>query len=371
MMNYASLLTELEQAVSQGSAQRRRDMLFQVADFFIAGSSHFSAHEIDLFDEVLTRLLVKIETSARALLADRLAPVANAPRAITKILATDDEIRVAYPMLVQSDRLDEDTLVQAAQTKTQQHLLAISRRKSLSEPVTDVLIERGEDQVVLSVVRNKGARFSANGFSQLVDRATDNDLLAESFGMRPDVPHVVFLRLLETASNVVRRKLIHERPDATPEINNAVATVTDEIRRDRGVKSSTHAAQARIRSLHEAGKLDDKAIHDFAEGEMFEETTAALARLCDVPIAIVAQAIVQHHSETLMVLARAAKLSWATTRALLSFHARHRRRPPQKVDQYLASFERLKPETAKQIIEFYRIPQDQRNGRPGDLRRRQ
>jgi uncharacterized protein (DUF2336 family) len=371
MTSYASLLTELEHAVAQGSTQRRRDMLLQVADFFIAGSARFSDQEIDFFDDVLARLTVEIESAARALLADRLAPVANAPRGITKVLATDDDIRVAYPILIRSDRLDEDTLVRAAQTKTQQHLLAISRRKSLSEPITDVLIERGEDQVVLSVVRNKGARFSDAGFSRLVGRANDNDAIAESFGMRADIPHDVFLRLLETASNVVRRKLIRERPYAKAEIENMVAAATEQVHQDWGTGSLTDAARGRIRALHEAGKLDQGMIREFAESDMFEEATASLALLCDVPTAMVAQAIVEQRLETLIVFARAARLSWSTTQALLLSHARFRRRSPQKVEQYLASFERLKPETAKQIIEFHRIPVDQRHGRAGATKRRQ
>jgi uncharacterized protein (DUF2336 family) len=371
-MQYAPILSEVEQAIALGSTERRRDMLLQVADFFVAGSNRFSDGEVELFDEILTRLIAEIEASARVILARRLAPVPNAPRIVSQILATDDEIRVAYPILIQSERLDEDTLIRTAQTKTQQHLLAISRRKSLSEPVTDVLIERGDDQVVLSIVRNKGARFSANGYSLLVERVDGNDTLAESFGMRPDVPHVIFLRLLEKASDVVRRKLIHERPDAKAEIEHALAAATDEIRRVFGEKSASYAdAQAQIRSLYEAGKLDDKAVRDFAEGKMFEQTTACLAQLCGVPPSIVAHAIAQHHSETLIVLARAAKLSWTTTKALLSFHAEHRRRPLQKIDQCLASFERLKPETAKQIIEFYRMPQEKRDRRPRGLTRRQ
>ena len=57
-------------------------------------------------------------------------------------------------MLTQAERLDTETLIQCAKTKNQEHLLAISRRKSLPESLTDVLVERGQ-QVVLSTAKKR------------------------------------------------------------------------------------------------------------------------------------------------------------------------------------------------------------------------
>ena len=141
-------------------------MLSAVTDLFVHGSVRFSDDEIALFDDVLTRLALEIEVSVRSLLARRLAPITKGPPNIIRILATDDEISVACPILVQSEPIDQATLVQCARSKTQEHLLAISRRKSLSEVITDVLVERGNKQVVLSTAKIR-SRFSANGFPGL------------------------------------------------------------------------------------------------------------------------------------------------------------------------------------------------------------
>ena len=54
----------------------------------------------------------------------------------------DSAIEVAGPVLSHSERLDDPILVESAMTKSQDHLLAISRRKALAEPVTDVLVEK-------------------------------------------------------------------------------------------------------------------------------------------------------------------------------------------------------------------------------------
>ena len=129
------LLSEVEDAMAGGSVTRRGKIVRHITDLFIVGSAQCSDQEIELFDDVLTRLAVEIEVSARALLAVRLAPIENAPPRIIRALAFDDEIDVAGPVLEQSERLDDAALVENAQKKSQEHLLAISRRRSLNESV--------------------------------------------------------------------------------------------------------------------------------------------------------------------------------------------------------------------------------------------
>src|SRR5262249_56900732 len=116
--------------------------------------------------------------SARAALAERLAAVPNAPPTAVRTLAFDDAIDVAGPVLKGSERLDNVTLVENASSKSQQHLLAISQRKSLSETVTDVLVERGNREVALSTARNAGAKFSEAGYVRLIKRSEGDDELA-------------------------------------------------------------------------------------------------------------------------------------------------------------------------------------------------
>ena len=91
--------------------------------------------------------------------AERLAAVANAPPALVHQLIRADEIVIAGPLLRRSPLIDEPTLIDIARGKGQEHLLAISGRPSLSIGVTDVIIRRGDREVVRSVAGNAGARF--------------------------------------------------------------------------------------------------------------------------------------------------------------------------------------------------------------------
>jgi len=75
---------------------------------------------------------------------------------------------VAAPVLSQSERLDDEVLIETARNKSQAHLMAISTRRALSGAVTDVLVLRGNDEVIQSTVNNPGAEFSERGFTRLI-----------------------------------------------------------------------------------------------------------------------------------------------------------------------------------------------------------
>jgi uncharacterized protein (DUF2336 family) len=183
-----AFIHEIDSTIAQSSADRRADMARHLTDLFLVNADQYSDDEVALIDDVFVRLVVAIEGSSRALLAIRLAPMSKAPPNILRTLACDDAIEVASPILIQSERLDDAILVDCAKTKSQEHLLAISRRKILAEVVTDILVERGDQQVVLSTVKNSGAKFSNSGFSILVKRSDGDDLLTKCVGTRPDLP---------------------------------------------------------------------------------------------------------------------------------------------------------------------------------------
>src|ERR1700730_13561479 len=146
-----SIVDEVEAAINIGSAEKRLDTARRVTALFVSSAGIFNAEQIDLFDEVLERLIKTIEIraiadiSARIALAEvsaQLAPVAQAPRNVIRRLATNDEISVAAPVLAESARLSDEDLVEIAGTKSEAHLLAISSRWWLKEIVTDALLAR-------------------------------------------------------------------------------------------------------------------------------------------------------------------------------------------------------------------------------------
>src|ERR1700710_2546471 len=165
-----SLLDELQTTLAHGTVARRVETLRRVTDLFLSGAVDYSDKQIGLFDDVFQCLTHHIETSAKVLLANRLAPIDTAPPLTIRALAFDDLIEVAAPVLSQSERLDDDALIETPGTKSPAHLMALPTGEPLCASVTDVLILRGDDDVVQSTVNNSGAEFTERGFTRLVNR---------------------------------------------------------------------------------------------------------------------------------------------------------------------------------------------------------
>src|SRR5258707_11046770 len=143
-----SLIPGLEEIIRGGDPKRRADATRRIADLFLQGAANFRAEHIDLFDGVLIGLVPHTEIAARADLSDRLSLLTNAPRGLVGQLAREDEIAIAGPLLRRSPVIDEKVLVDVARMKGQGHLLAISERSMLSPALTDVIVGRGDREVV-------------------------------------------------------------------------------------------------------------------------------------------------------------------------------------------------------------------------------
>jgi len=355
MLRTLPLIDELEAALTSGTNARRIEMLTRITDLFVGGAARYSEDQIGVFDDVMVRLVSTIEAKARAKLAHRLAPIANAPSSVIHMLAFDDDIDVAQPILKQSERLEDPALLASANTKSQQHLFAISQRRSLSEAVTDVLVERGDREVVHSVVKNVGARFSDAGFRILVKRSAGDDDLATMVGMRSDIPRQHFLVLLEKASSTVRTRLAAENPQATTAIEGVVAEVVGDIRDDaRNSSPDFAAAQAAVERQNRIRRIGEAEIYQYARDRKFEETAIALSLLCETPIDVVERALLDPGAEIVLILAKVADLSATTTKAILLLRAADRGMSSKDLDQALASFNRLQPDTARRVLGFFR-----------------
>jgi uncharacterized protein (DUF2336 family) len=354
-MRSLPLLDELEAALASGNPGRKNDILNRLTELFVRGADRYSEDQIDVFDDVMARLVNVIETKARAKLAARLAPFGNAPSNVIHMLAFDDDIEVARPVLSQSKRLDDRDLAISASTKSQQHLFAISKRHSLSETVTDILVERGDRDVVHSVVKNVGARFSDAGFRMLVNRSSGDDALATDVGLRSDIPRPHFLLLLEKASSAVRARLSAENPAAGSAVERAVDEVVGGIRTDTRRASPDFArAVAEVERQNRIRRIGESEVYQYARDRKFEETTIALSIMCDTPIDVVERALLDPGAEIALILAKVAGLSSTTTKAILLLRAADRGMSARDLDQALSSFNRLQPDTAKRVLSFFR-----------------
>jgi len=355
-----SLIPEIEDALQRGDAQKRGETLRRITTLFLDGSIYFNEEQVKLFDDVLLRLIAEIETKARAELSRRLAPLGNAPHEVMRRLAGDDEISVAGPVLMQSPRLDSADLTNIASSKTQAHLFAISYRKNLDEAVTDVLVERGNDDVVLNVAGNATARFSDDGYSRLVNRAVSDGALAETVAKRPDIPDRLFRELLVRATTVVQQRLLASaRPETQAEIHHVMARVSDEVASEAKPLRNYKAAIDKVRALNREGLLDESQVVEFARIKAYDETVAALSEITEVPVDIVDRLMSGERPDPVLILCKAAGYSWPTAKNVILLRLGHKGKSSPTLDSASVNFDKLSMSTAQRVVRFWQNGQGQ------------
>jgi uncharacterized protein (DUF2336 family) len=356
--NAEGLLDELQATLAHGTVARRVETLRRVTDLFINGAVDYSNDQVGLFDDVFQCLMHHIEISAKALLANRLAPIDTAPPLTIRALAFDDLIEVAAPVLSRSEQLGDDVLIETARNKSQAHLMAISTRRVLSGAVTDVLVLRGNAAVVQSTVDNPGAEFSERGFTRLVDRAEGDDNLATCVGLRPTIPRHLYLKLIAKASATVRARLEAANPQQATEVPTAVREATRLARSaPSAVTRETAIAHALVKSLYEDGRLDEQQVQAFAGAGKFDEANAAIAALANVSVLIAENMMVETRAEGVMILAKVAGMSWPTVNAIIDMRDDLSGSDRTDLQNCKDTYERLRPSTAQQVLRFHRMQQ--------------
>ncbi len=353
-MQQRSLIAEIEGTFASGSAERQADILRRVTDLFLAEVDSYSDEHVDLFDGVISRLAEKIETKARAELARRLAPADKAPPTTVRLLAYDPAIEVAGPILTHSNKLTDDDLLAIAGNKSQERLLAISKRRTLSERVSDVLVTHGDRDVVLSVTRNEGARISSSGYCELIDRSINDEVLAICVATRKDIPADQFHSLIAKASAVVFEKLAASNPNAIYEVHKVLTDITGQDAQ-LSAKRDYREAAAKFDIVRRSGNPNDAIVRDYAINGKFEETVAALAALSGAPIKLVESVMNDGRPESdfVLILAKAAGLSWLTAKEICTLRRKSFSLSSVVVEAARRSFERLLPATAQRLVRFY------------------
>jgi uncharacterized protein (DUF2336 family) len=314
----AALIAELDGAVMGGSPERRVQILRQVTDLFLSDADRLNETQIDVFDDVLVRLIERVEARTLAHLSDTLSEIDMAPREAVRRLAFHDDALVAAPVLTKSSRLSERDLIEIANTRDQQHLLAISGRETLNEALTDVLIRRGDADVSNALAQNLGARFSENGYATLVENAERDEGLTEALGLRLDIPAKLLRELLAKATDAVKARLLKAASPAMQEkIQAAIAVIAEQIGVVPPKQIDYTGAQNEVVALNRAGKLNDSMVNQFAVGREYTNVVAALSFMATVKIEAIEPLINSDRLDGLIVACRAARLSWSTTTMII------------------------------------------------------
>lgn len=360
-----SIADEVEAAIAAGSAEKHLETVRRVTDLFLMSAEGYSGEQIELFGDVLERLVKTIEiraladVSARIALAEmstQLASVKQAPPSVVRRLAQHDEISIAGPVLTESARLTPEDLVELAQTKGEQHLLAISGRWWLSEIVTDALLARHYPSVSRRVVSNPGAKVTPEGFAIVLQQAENDPELAVQTGIRVDLPAHLRNKLLHNATEAVRSHLLSRAPPHLfEEIRNAINVASESAGREMAKPRDFAGAQRYVASLNKSGHLNEPALLSFAKQRKYEETVAALALLSRSDLEVIRPLMQSLRDDGVLIPCRVAGLGWDTVAAVLNSRFASGCMGPHELAMAKEAYAKLTLENAQRMLRFWQV----------------
>jgi uncharacterized protein (DUF2336 family) len=250
----------VELARTTDSAQRR-ELLREVTDLFFETSGARNDRESQLFGDVLQLVAAEMQDGVLAEFAERFADADDAPVALMRDLA-NHAFEVAAPVLTRSRALDDQTLLQIVGKQSQQHIKAVAQRESVSEALSDAIVQLGDDNALDALMRNEGADISRTSMEAAVDRARRNAVLHEAVVTRQDLPLDLLNDMYFVVAASLREQIMQRNASVDPAaLDAALAKARDRLKRTVGdLSAEAKNAMGFIQSKKAAGELNARML---------------------------------------------------------------------------------------------------------------
>jgi len=350
------MIDELTNLARERSGEKRRELLGRVSEIFFDGAERFSDQEAFLFGDVLSSLLDDVDFECKVALSNRLATEDRAPRNLAKALAGDENHEIASPILQHSNTLQDEDIVQIAMQRPQNHLLAISRRSKLAESVTDILIERGETQVLQSLVMNRGAGFSENGYACLADKAMEDENLKDALSHRDDMPADIAQRVMPLLSDESRARLIDLMANDPEKGAKLVHLARDASERQRLLaKKRRLEAKVMVEDV-KAGRAElDDVVCRLADANRIPDLALILGAIGEIPTHVLTNVIVKSDAEPIAMLCRSLDVGQDAFRALAEMRSRRMKTPASATRDLIAEYGTIFKPNADRALRFVKM----------------
>ena len=341
------------------SSEKRRELLRQVTDIFLDKAPSYSDAEREHFGAILGRVSTEMDIAVRRQLAKQFANVPSAPHGLIQQLA-NDEFSVAKDVLLKSTVLSDADLIAIAHSQGQEKLEAIAGRHSVSEAVSEAIVENGNDHVVVKLVANAGAAVSRATLRRVVERSEANEALQAPLAGRADLPPDMLQDMFMFVSSELRAK-ITQRLDSLPAavvekaFNDAAQSFSKEVRQQ---KDLDRRAMVYIREMARRKELNEALLHQLLRGNQTVEFIHAFANLADVDVKTVRRIVDTRNTEGVAIMCKAARFDRSTFSAIVFFLDKSAQRSVQGANDLVALYDKVTPESAQRVMRFWRVRKD-------------
>jgi uncharacterized protein (DUF2336 family) len=358
----ASDVGHLVDLARDSSTEGRNTLAIAIGNLVDDNARQLTTHELALMNDILKKLVQDVARPIRKSLASKLAKSHNAPREVVELLANDD-FDIASPILLKSDLLSDDALIEIIRHRTQAHRLAIAMRRAINFQVCDALVATNATDVIRTLLQNHGAQISQSTMAYLAEQSRTVDEFQEPLLHRKDLEAALAKRMYAWVSAALRQFILENFQVDELEIDLAVGKVVDSVIDDNEPQSEEDTAASNLASeLAKEGEVTASLLlQTIRQGEipLFE---ALLANMAHIKISSVRKLIYDEGAEGLVIVARAADIdrtSFTSIFLLLQrVHPKELAKDAYAMKRALDLFDRLKADTAAKVVERWKLNPD-------------
>ncbi len=334
----------------------RRAFADALTDIFVADGTDMSDQERSLMYDILHRVIHDIESAMRVEVSQHLAEMPDVPRDLAKILANDD-IEVAYPILTLSTVLLDEDLIEVARNRTIEHQVAIAERPDISEEVSDVLVELGEETVITTLLKNSSARITSATLEYIVEESRRINAFQEPILRRNDLPPHLAARMVMWVSAALRQYILDNFAIDEAVLDDALESVSLDIIHSAPLPTGTKSKEL-AKVLQEAGEITPQLlVNALRDGEM-RLFVALFERYTGLDENLIMDILLEPAGEGLAIACKANGVGKAYFAALYALIRRTRpgsdRQLRREIRAVLTLFDKMSVESAKEVTRRWR-----------------
>ncbi|MEM6711084.1 MAG: DUF2336 domain-containing protein [Pseudomonadota bacterium] len=350
-----SELVDFERVENTHTQAERNRLMEHVVQLYALSSDRITPDLLAIYDDVLVRLADMVEEAALVFVAEKLAPLARAPRTMVRRLASEP-IHVSRPVLEHSEVLTDEDLADIARSQTDDHRDAIAGRQSVAPLVSAAIVEHGGHPVKLKLARNSGASFHEESFASLVQDAHNDEELQSSLADREDLPADVVRALVDVATDSVRRKLLrHGRPEIAKRVTEAAGLAAERLSNEQWLMRYDFDAAARnVQMALKCEPVTEAMLVDMAKSGKFAESVVVFSMCAGVALEEAKHWCVRLDPKPFLIVCKALGFSRETVSHFLKLGPWLRRLDHGERDQSLLDYDTLDETMAMQVFQEWK-----------------
>lgn len=351
-----SAFARLKDLARVNTSDERRELLRGITDMFLGNPAERSDTECMLFDEVVSAVVRDMQSNVKAELSRKLSKSTSPISKTLKSFAMDDDIEVARPVLESSTVLSDEDLIEVITSRTQEHILAISKRVGVSESVSGAIVDHGTEHVIASLLENHTARIGRESMEKVAEKAQNSTLLQRKFVGRDDVPLDLLNELVLIVEKDLRDEIMNRFSGVSEqELEAALARSRRIVRQNFGKESREQKlAVAELDRLCRSETLTVAHLHHFLQTGNAAGFSEALNRLSGIGYQSSLQIYKNRDVDGLAFIMKAldAPLSQFAT---VAAYVAGKQQAVNSVKEYANVYREVSSEAAARALRFWRV----------------